>query len=323
MAIFLHNAPLQLNEIENDLPEGFAGPFLKGSKVFYYAKNECKLIIQEIISELYTLRLNVFHFFNFITLDSISNKEGIHSRLILEGKLKHKIKGAGRIYLKEGEFTMIFAVEANCQCAFEKEIDYKTFDVFYSPQILNELSELFPEIKELRKTGKIRKLVTSPSFVTPAMKDIIRQIFDCPFDEDTRHFYIDLKVREYLFLMLEHAFNRRPSRYNYTPYEKACIIKAEKILTADISQKPLSLPMLAQACSISEYKLKEGFRQIFGASVFEYLLEARMQKARNLILETNEPLKSICVQTGYSRITNFITAFRKRFGYTPGSLRRQ
>jgi AraC-like DNA-binding protein len=35
------------------------------------------------------------------------------------------------------------------------------------------------------------------------------------------------------------------------------------------------------------------------------------------------PIKQICVLTGYARMTNFITAFRKKFGYTPGSLRRK
>jgi AraC-like DNA-binding protein len=42
-----------------------------------------------------------------------------------------------------------------------------------------------------------------------------------------------------------------------------------------------------------------------------------------LLLTTNKPIKDICSSVGYPRITNFITAFRRRFGVTPGSLRRQ
>jgi len=42
-----------------------------------------------------------------------------------------------------------------------------------------------------------------------------------------------------------------------------------------------------------------------------------------LLQTTNKPIKEICTLVGYPRTTNFITAFRKRFGVTPGSFRRE
>jgi AraC-like DNA-binding protein len=65
------------------------------------------------------------------------------------------------------------------------------------------------------------------------------------------------------------------------------------------------------------------FRQVFGSGVFETLLKARMQKARSLLLETDKPIKEVASLIGYERLTSFITAFRKHFGYTPASLRRK
>ena len=63
--------------------------------------------------------------------------------------------------------------------------------------------------------------------------------------------------------MLEHAYKRSPSRYRFTPYETASIIKAHKLLLEDLSKKPLSLQMLSRSVAINEFKLKAGFRQIF------------------------------------------------------------
>lgn len=323
MAIYLHSNPFQPVKFERNLPEEFSGPFLRGSIAFHYAKDEYKLIIQEIISDFYILRLNVFRFLDYITLHAASGKEGVHSRLMLEGQLKHKVKGAGKIVLRENEYTVIFAAQAKCECIFEKDTLYKTLDIFYDPEILFEFTEAFPQLSKVMSEGKVKKLVKSPAPGTPAMKDIIKQILECPFDENTRRLYLDLKIREYLFLILQNTYHNTSARYSYTPYERECILNAEKILIHDLAKKPLSLRELAKAAFISEYKLKEGFREIFGMSVFDYLQEARMIKARTLLIETDEPLKSICVQTGYARITSFITAFRRRFGYTPGSLRRQ
>ena len=68
-----------------------------------------------------------------------SNKEGIHSRILLKGNLRHKVKGTGKIYLREGEFTMLWADSANCNCRFEKDTEYRTLDIFYSPSLFQQL----------------------------------------------------------------------------------------------------------------------------------------------------------------------------------------
>ncbi len=323
MSIYLNDNKGSALEFQNALPADYSGPLLKGSQILYFAKDTCQLIIQEIQTDLYTLRLNVFWFLEALTLNSVCRKEGIHSRVLLNGNLRHKINGAGKINLREGEFTMLWAESATCTSRFEKNTEYRTLDIFYSPLLYQQLLPYFPEIKYLERHNHPKQLVNNPCFITPAMRDLTRQILECPFDESTRSLYFDLKVREYLLVMLEHTYRRPPSRYHFTPYETSCIIKARKLLLEDLRRNPLSLRTLAKAVAINEFKLKAGFKQLFGISVFDCLHEARMQKARELLLSTNEPLKQICVLTGYPRMTNFITAFRKRFGYTPGSLRRK
>jgi AraC-like DNA-binding protein len=323
MSIYLANNFENRIEFQNGLPQNYHGPLLRGSKTFHSVNNSFQLVMQEIVTELYLLRLNVFRFFETLSLDSMSDKTGIHSRMLLKGNLQHKIKGTGKIYLREGEFTMLWAESAECYCRFENNTEYSAFDIFYSPKLLEQLTFFFPELKDLMKEKKPKLIVKNPCFVTPSMKDIIRQILECPYDETTRQFYFDLKVREYLYVMLQHAYKRPPSRYRFTPYETACIIKAHKLILEDLSKKPLSLQMLSRAVAINEFKLKAGFKQIFGLSIFDCIHESRMEKARGLLLSTDMPIKQICVLTGYARMTNFITAFRKKFGYTPGSLRRK
>lgn len=319
----LQNGSNEIIEFQNEMPHDYSGPILPGSRFLSFNKESCQLIIQEIVTDLYILRFNVYKFFKKLTIGSISDKLGAHSRILLKQNLRHYIEGVGTIYLREGEFNMLWSGSANCQSKFDEDKEYKTLDIFYSPGLIIQLTSFFPQLVDVTQNEHARLLVKSPSFITPAMQGIIRQVLECPFDENTRQFYFDLKVREFLYLMLEHTYKPTSSRYKFTPYETACIIKARKILLEDISKKPLTLHMLSRAVAINEFKLKVGFKQLFGLTIFDCLHEARMEKARELLLITNEPIKHICILTGYPRMTNFITAFRKRFGYTPGSLRRK
>jgi AraC-like DNA-binding protein len=52
-------------------------------------------------------------------------------------------------------------------------------------------------------------------------------------------------------------------------------------------EAPLSLPELAGYAGINETKLKRGFRKVYGTSVFGYLRNQRLDKAR-ILLETGD-----------------------------------
>jgi AraC-like DNA-binding protein len=155
------------------------------------------------------------------------------------------------------------------------------------------------------------------------MKEIMNQLLETPYDDATRQFYFDLKVRELLYQMLQNAYKRKPTELSYTPWEVAKIHNARTILESYISQKPPTIKSLAKQVALNEFKLKAGFRQYFNVSIFEWLMEQKMQYAKYLLLNSNRPVKDICVMVGYPFTTNFITAFRKRFAMTPGSLRRK
>ncbi|HEY0433565.1 MAG TPA: helix-turn-helix transcriptional regulator, partial [Chitinophagaceae bacterium] len=157
----------------------------------------------------------------------------------------------------------------------------------------------------------------------PAMQEITNQLLSCPYDESTLRFYFDLKVRELLFQILENAYKRKPEEHVFTPWEVSKIHQARTILENYVSRKPPSIRSLSKQVALNVFKLKTGFRQYFSTGIFEWLIERKMQHAKGLILTTNKPIKEICRLVGYPLSTNFITAFRRRFGCTPGSLRRK
>jgi AraC family transcriptional regulator, transcriptional activator of the genes for pyochelin and ferripyochelin receptors len=68
-------------------------------------------------------------------------------------------------------------------------------------------------------------------------------------------------------------------------------------------------------------KLKQGFRQLFGTTMFGYLHDYRMEMARNLLLEGNMSITTVANTVGYSHLRHFSAAFKRKFGITPGKCR--
>jgi AraC-like DNA-binding protein len=73
----------------------------------------------------------------------------------------------------------------------------------------------------------------------------------------------------------------------------------------------------------NEFKLKKGFRQLFGMGVFHRLLFRRMEKAKMLLETTNKSIGEIADLAGYDTAAGFIHAFRREFDMTPREWRNQ
>lgn len=85
---------------------------------------------------------------------------------------------------------------------------------------------------------------------------------------------------------------------------------------------PPSIPVLARRFGLNRTKLTEGFRVAFGETVFNYVHTVRMEKAKELLLETDLPIALVAEKVGYERQTSFATAFRARYGFSPRALKK-
>jgi AraC-like DNA-binding protein len=97
--------------------------------------------------------------------------------------------------------------------------------------------------------------------------------------------------------------------------ERRAILHARERLLADMRAPP-SLAALARDVKLSEKRLNAGFLELFGATVFEVLRDERLEHARKALKE-GLSLKVIVHRVGYSHVSNFIHAYRARFGAPP------
>jgi AraC family transcriptional activator of pyochelin receptor len=80
---------------------------------------------------------------------------------------------------------------------------------------------------------------------------------------------------------------------------------------------PPTLKELASQVEISLNNLKEGFKQVYGNTVFGFLFDYKMNIASHLLSSKNYNVNEVAHHLGYSTASHFITAFKSKFGTTP------
>jgi AraC-like DNA-binding protein len=80
---------------------------------------------------------------------------------------------------------------------------------------------------------------------------------------------------------------------------------------------PPSLTDLSAEIGLNTKKLKEGFKQLYGQTVFSYLLDHKMEEARRMLDSQQYNVNEVGLKLGYSTSSHFIAAFKKKFGTTP------
>ena len=94
-------------------------------------------------------------------------------------------------------------------------------------------------------------------------------------------------------------------------------IKLAKEIIISRMIEPPTLTELSKEVDISLKKLKQGFKQVYGSSVFSFLLDYKMQVSKRLLSSGNYNVNEVALKVGYSTATHFINAFKKKFGTTP------
>jgi AraC-like DNA-binding protein len=97
-------------------------------------------------------------------------------------------------------------------------------------------------------------------------------------------------------------------------------------LHAELLQVTTDIPKLsdlAQKYNVTAAKLNQSFIKQYGQSIYSFLSNQRLDQAHQALLSTDIAMKTLAHKIGYSHVNHFITAFKKKFGVTPGSLRNQ
>jgi AraC-like DNA-binding protein len=154
--------------------------------------------------------------------------------------------------------------------------------------------------------------------ITPSMAIVLNQMFHYTLNPSIKNLYYKGKGYELLSLF----FNK-----NEDPNAEQCpflideenvqrIKKAKEIIIANMAEPP-GLEELAHQVGLNLKKLKAGFKQIYGDTVYGFLFDYKMEYARNLLDSGSYNVNEVGLKIGYSTASHFIAAFKKKYNTTP------
>ena len=154
--------------------------------------------------------------------------------------------------------------------------------------------------------------------INPSMAVVLSQILSSNIHESMKALYLKGKVYELLSLYFnkneDTDIEQCPFLIDEDNVRK--IRLAKEIILKNMSEPP-SLQELSEEIGLSLNKLKEGFKQLYGDTVFGYLLDHKMEEARRMLASTNYNVNEVGLRVGYSTSSHFIAAFKKKYGTTP------
>ncbi len=186
---------------------------------------------------------------------------------------------------------------------------------------ITKFHELFSReahyISFLNADNKERKYYKDGT-ITPPMAVVLSQLLNNNLHPSLKQLYTKGKVYELLSLYFNRSEEADIEQCPFLADEENVVKlrRAKEIIIARMVEPP-TLQELADEIELSLNKLKEGFKQIYGDSVYSFLFDYKMEVARQLLDSGSYNVNEVGLKVGYSTSSHFIAAFKKKFGTTP------
>ncbi len=154
--------------------------------------------------------------------------------------------------------------------------------------------------------------------ISPAMAVVLNQLMNYSLNQSIKNLYFKGKAYELLSLYFNRSEDADIEQCPFLVDEENVtkIRKAKDIVISRMAEPP-GLPELADEIGLSLKKLKEGFKQIYGDSVYSFLFDYQMDVARKLLEAGTHNVNEVGLKIGYSTASHFIAGFKKKYGTTP------
>lgn len=237
------------------------------------------------------------------------------------------VKGSSRFIFNEGRYTLNILEENSLllynpqrELPINLHVDPNSWIISILISI-KKFHGLFSQeagyITFLSEDNKDKKYYKD-GVISPSMAIVLNQLINFNLNQSIKNLYFKGKAYELLSLY----FNRNEDAdIEQCPFlvDETNVIKIRKAKDIIISRmaEPPTLQELADEIGLSLKKLKEGFKQIYGDSVFSFLFDYKMEVARKLLEAGNDNVNEVGHKVGYSTSSHFIAAFKKKYGTTP------
>lgn len=267
--------------------------------------------------------------YNDVHTDYISIKELVGYENILEinhcreGRIEFESSEGECLYVKKGDMAINMKAGVKSYSYFPQshyhgvtiEIDFDKIEKNQN-MIMKEM-QLSPKILQDKFCNHKQCIVLHEK---QEFEHLFSEIYCVP--EQIKKSYYKIKVMEILLFLF--ALDTTKEKIENRYFNKNLVAKVKEIhqyMLNHIDEK-LTIACLADKHQISATNLKKYFKEIYGLSIYAYLKEKRIQKAAELLRETNHEIGKIAGMVGYDNASKFSNSFKSIMGINPSEYKK-
>ncbi|HIE35605.1 MAG TPA: AraC family transcriptional regulator, partial [Campylobacterales bacterium] len=260
-----------------------------------------------VVNENIVIHRNNFSIQKDILLEYDFILNGISINISLDGGFEYKSHLSDFQILQQTDNTILTIGNKESGTVFHnKNNSLKNIIIFVKLDFLkqifddnNEMEKLISHI-ENKKNSKILKSRQSDILTKLCAYDIYNSSSKTNLDI----MYIQSKVLEILSYELKDIFSNTQEKnatIKFCKYDIEALHLAKKILTQDLKNTP-SLTELSRQIKLNEFKLKVGFKRLFGTSPYIFLLDYKLHEAKKLLKTSDLNVTEISSEMGYTQV---------------------
>lgn len=264
----------------------------------------------------------------------------IHSGLCRNGLLKIETKGEATVFVftnSENSFGKehLFRQCKSCGKRFNLfylngenhfKVKFNKMDrsdvlcIFLSKNLYRQMVCAYPGFSEFENpdeaSNSITPLLEPGDYFSYDICHVVGQIQLIAQTNEASSLFMESKILELFAHLLKLKAGKKKQPLTECLMQK--VFTAKEILDAKY-QKPPSIHELALSIGTNDTTLKKSFKDLFKTTVYGYLFDSRMEKAKAMLLDNELSIREVAEYIGYTSQSNFSTAFKRKFGVPPGT----
>ncbi|MFT4094917.1 MAG: AraC family transcriptional regulator [Niabella sp.] len=207
----------------------------------------------------------------------------------------------------------------------KENVEYTYFLVVVSKDyyfnLVDRQSVLHEDFASRIVSGSYTSFSTEDLQVTYEMRRVIESMINCNYQNEMKRIHTEAHILELLMYQLEQLKTNDENSpcvtINREDLEKLEV--ARNILEQRFTDPPTQKELSRVAC-LNEFKLRRGFKEYYGTTIYDFVTRLRMEYARKLLTGDGKSVYEVALQVGFSHQNNFSAAFKKYYGISPSAL---
>lgn len=244
---------------------------------------------------------------------------------MLNGYFHYKISDSKKFTKVAAHQNMIVEVDPQHTTIIElpKEIPLKHLVInvdnsHNNPHFKNQIATLSEELASVFSTTKRNTFYEYSGFYNLDILRAINELYDIEQDGAIGRILKEGVVRKILgFQLAEHERSiKEPSSNGLAQEDLENLLRTVQYIEDNLGKKH-AVSALAKRARMSEKQLQQAFKRLFQKSTSEFIVELRLEKSRELLLEANMNISEIAYDLGFSNASYYASLFKKKFERTP------